>query len=166
MALFGPDQPCLPERDRLAFEDKKKNKKYLLTMFSQEDVAVRIEKAALPYSRKVFALIAILSLLFVAAAFVMAAGVPIRSLGGHSYSIIFLLWLSFCCSLSIVEACRLYHLWDELKRLLTFLDRLPLRRTLAALRGFSWGSVWRMSGNVLEVRYKVISRQMECMTGR
>jgi hypothetical protein len=53
--------------------------------------------------------------------------------------------------------------WDELRRLLAFLDRLPLRRTLAALRGFSWGSVWKMSGNVLEVRYKVISRQMECM---
>jgi hypothetical protein len=34
---------------------------------------------------------------------------------------------------------------------------------MAALRGFSWGSVWKMSGNVLDVRYKVISRQMECM---
>jgi len=163
LALFGLDQPCLPERARLAFEDKKRNKKYLLTMFSQEGVAVPIVQAAMPFSLKVFALVALLSLLFVAAAFGMAGGVPIRSLSSHSYSIIFLLGLSFCCSLSIVEACRLYHLWDELKRLLTFLDRLPLRRTLAALRGFSWGSVWKMSGNVLEVRYKVISRQMECM---
>src|SRR5262249_16209428 len=68
-----------------------------------------------------------------------------------------------CCSLSIVEACRFYHLWNELKRLLVFLDRLPLRRTLTTLRGFSWGTVWKMSGNVLEVRYKVISRQLECM---
>jgi len=34
---------------------------------------------------------------------------------------------------------------------------------MAILRGFSWGSVWKMSGNVLEVRYKVISRQMESM---
>jgi len=163
LALFGPDRPCLPGRELLAFEDKKKNKKYFLTMFSQEDVAVPIEQAAMPYSRRVFALIAILSVLCVAAAFGMAAGVPVRSLGGNSYSIMFLLWLSFCCSLSIVEAGRLYHLWDELRRLLAFLDRLPLRRTLAALRGFSWGSVWKMSGNVLEVRYKVISRQMECM---
>jgi hypothetical protein len=70
---------------------------------------------------------------------------------------------SFFCSLTTVEAWRLYHLWDELRRLLAFLDRLPLRRTMAALRGFSWGSVWKMSGNVLEVRYKVISRQMVCM---
>ena len=76
---------------------------------------------------------------------------------------IFVLWLDVCGSLSIVESWRLYRLWGALKRLLTFLDRLPLRRTLASLHGFSWGSVWKMSGNVLEVRYKVISRQMECM---
>jgi len=65
--------------------------------------------------------------------------------------------------LAIVETWRLCKTWEALKRLLAFLDRLPLRRTMASLRGFSWGGVWKMSGNVLEVRYKVISRQMECM---
>src|SRR5205814_6571278 len=105
----------------------------------------------------------VLLVLLVAGAFGMAGGVPVRSLGSQNYAIIFLVWLGVCCSLSAVEAWRLYHLWDELRRLLAFLDRLPLRRTMAALRGFSWGSVWKMSGNVLEVRYKVISRQMECM---
>src|SRR5260370_17203378 len=75
----------------------------------------------------------------------------------------FLVCLDICCTLAIVETWRLCQLWEELRRLLAFLDRLPLRRTLASLRGFSWGGVWKMSGNVLEVRYKVISRQMECM---
>jgi hypothetical protein len=163
LALFGPDRPCLPARERLALEDKNQKKKYFLTMFSQEDAAARIELAAMPFTRKVIAVIASLFVLFVAAAFGMAAGVPVRSLGAQNYSSIFLVWLGICCSLLTVEAWRLYHLWDELRRLLTFLDRLPLRRTMAALRGFSWGSVWKMSGNVLEVRYKVISRQMECM---
>ena len=41
------------------------------------------------------------------------------------------------------------------------LDRLPLRRTIYALRGFSWRSVWAMSGNVLSMRYCLISRQIE-----
>jgi hypothetical protein len=50
-----------------------------------------------------------------------------------------------------------------LRQLLVFLDRLPLRRTLGALTGFSWGSVWKMSGNVLDVRYKLVSRQLECL---
>jgi hypothetical protein len=163
LALFGPDRPCLPEMERLALEDKNKKRKYFLKMFSQEVAAARIELAATPFSRKVVTVVAFLFVLFVAAAFGMAAGTPVRSLGAQSYSIIFVMWLGLCCSLSTVEAWRLYQLWDELRRLLTFLDRLPLRRTLAALRGFSWGSVWKMSGNVLEVRYKVVSRQMECM---
>src|SRR4029077_5669076 len=90
-------------------------------------------------------------------------GVPVRSLGTQTFSIIFLVGLDVCCSLALVEAGRLYGAWEDLRRLLEFLDRLPLRRTLAVLHGFSWGSVWKMSGNVLEVRYKVLSRQMECM---
>jgi hypothetical protein len=101
--------------------------------------------------------------LFFAGACAIGRGVPVRSLGAESYAIIFLVALDVCCTLAIVEARRLCQTWEELRRLLAFLDRLPLRRTLAALRGFSWGGVWKMSGNVLEVRYKVISRQMECM---
>ena len=27
----------------------------------------------------------------------------------------------------------------------------------------TWGSVWKMSGNVLDVRYKLLSRQLECL---
>src|SRR5215471_17372208 len=40
---------------------------------------------------------------------------------------------------------------------------MALRRTLSALYGFSWGNVWKMSGNVLDVRYKLLSRQLECL---
>ena len=141
---------------------KKGEKKDLLPMFSNE-ASRRIEGAAVPLNWKVVAVIATLFILFAGIAAVIADGVPVRSLGSENYSIIFLLGLNICCSLSIVEAYRFYHLWNELKQLLVFLDRLPLRRTLATLRGFSWGSVWKMSGNVLEVRYKVISRQLECM---
>jgi hypothetical protein len=42
-------------------------------------------------------------------------------------------------------------------------DRLRLRRTLATLRGLYGGSVWKLSGNVLEERYWLISRQFESM---
>jgi hypothetical protein len=162
LALFGPDRPCLPTRHQLALKDETGKKKYFLRMFSQ-DAARRIEKTAVPLNQKTVVVSTSLFLLFGVIAVGIAGGVPVRSLGAETYSIIFLLGLDICCSLSIVETCRLYQLWDELRRLLAFLDRLPLRRTLASLRGFSWGSVWKMSGNVLEVRYKVISRQMECM---
>ena len=163
LALFGPDRPCLPPKDRLVIKDATGKKKDFLRMFSQEDAAATIEEAAMPLNWKIVTISVSLFLIFLVVSCGIAGGVPIRSLGAQNYAIIFLLWLDVCCSLSIVETLRLCQIWVALKRLLTFLDRLPLRRTLAALRGFSWGSVWRMSGNVLDVRYKVISRQMECM---
>jgi hypothetical protein len=163
LALFGPDRPRLPQMDLLELDDGKGNKRHFLKMFSQEHAAEEIEHAAAPWTWKIVKPAASLVVLFGGVAWAIAGGVPVRSLGAERYAFIFLVWLDVCCSLLIFETWRLYHAWEELRRLLTFLDRLPLRRTLAALRGFSWGSVWKMSGNVLEVRYKVISRQMECM---
>jgi hypothetical protein len=163
LALFGPDRPCLPPKERLALKDSATKNRDLLRMFSQEDAAVSIEQAAMPLNKGIFSIGIALFLLFLAGACAIGRGVPVRSLGAQNYAIIFLVSLDVCCTLAIVEAWRLCETWEELRRLLAFLDRLPLRRTLASLRGFSWGGVWKMSGNVLEVRYKVMSRQMECM---
>ena len=163
LALFGPDRPCLPSTERLKLKDATGRDRDFLRMFSQEDAAARVEQVAVPLNWKILGVFLSLLVLFFAAACGIAGGIPVRSLGAQNYSIIFLLSLDICCSLAIVETLRLCQIWNELRRLLAFLDRLPLRRTLAALRGFSWGGVWKMSGNVLEVRYKVISRQMECM---
>jgi hypothetical protein len=172
LALFGRDRPRLPLLSDLALTIPAKpgtqpkvpeEKVDFLRMFSRGDAESKIEAAALPLNWKLVTMGAGLFGVFLAAAFGMAEGVPIRSLGAQRYAVIFLVLLDFACVLVIVETCRLCQLWQELKRLLAFLDRLPLRRTLASLHGFSWGGVWKMSGNVLEVRYKVISRQMECM---
>jgi len=163
LALFGPDRPCLPPKVLLALKDEQQKPRDFLRMFSQEDAAEPIERAATAWNWQLVAATLGLIVLFAAVAFVMARGVPIRSLGSQRYAVIFFVGVDICASLLIVEAYRLCHAWEELRRLLTFLDRLPLRRTMAALRGFSWGSVWTMSGNVLEGRYKVMSRQMECM---
>jgi hypothetical protein len=89
--------------------------------------------------------------------------VPIRTLGHENYALVFLAWFLLSASLMVAICWRMYQTWSQVRQLLEYLDRMPLRRTMEALRGFSWGSVWRMSGNVLEVRYKLISRQLECM---
>lgn len=163
LALFGPDRPSLPLRQQLIIKDPQGNEANFLRMFSQEDAAEKIECAAVPFDWAIAAVAGTLFVLFFLVSCAIARGVPVRSLGAQNYAIIFLVWLNVCCCLSIVQAWRMYQIWNALKRLLTFLDRLTLRRTLGALRGFSWGSVWKMSGNVLEVRYKLISRQIECM---
>lgn len=93
----------------------------------------------------------------------LAGGIPIRSLGHRYTSIVFLSWLLVSASLLLATCWRMYRLWAELRQLLEFLDRTPLRRTMDAIHGFSWESVWKMSGNVLAVRYKLISRQLESM---
>jgi hypothetical protein len=162
LALFGPDRPCLPEIEQLAFECNM-NKKYFLRMFSKQDAAEKMESTATKFRWKVVAAIAITYALSYLVAWLIAGGVPLRSLGSQNYALVFIVWLLFGCCLSTIQAWRMYDLWGRLRCLLAFLDRLPLRRTMAALNGFSWGSVWKMSGNVLEVRYKVISRQLECM---
>ena len=77
---------------------------------------------------------------------------------------VFCLWLDLCISILLANAWQLSRVWLRLRHMLQFLDKLPLRRTLAAFKGFSWGSAWKMSGNVLDARYKLIFRQMESLT--
>jgi hypothetical protein len=168
LALFGPDRPRLPGRENLILELKdpkdpsKSEKLEVLTMFSQE-FAHPAERSAKPLAPEALLLSVVLFCLFwVVAAYVLDA-VPVRSLGASKYAIIFCLSLDFCFSLILGATWQLWTTWSRLRQLLVFLDRMPLRRTMEALRGFSWGTVWKMSGNVLDVRYKLLSRQLEAL---
>jgi hypothetical protein len=170
LALFGPDRPRLPLRENLiiTIQDKDENKARdqhldVLPMFSQECAAKPAEDAATPLALRPLGLSLLLFLLFLALVFLVVRELPVRSLGVRTYAWIFCLWLDFCFSMIIAEAWQLWSTWSQLRRLLVFLDRLTLRRTLEALHGFSWGTVWKMSGNVLDVRYKLVSRQLECL---
>jgi hypothetical protein len=169
LALFGPDRPCLPPSSKLtitvpvATKTGVTDEEMDLRMFSQENTADPLERVALPLAgRKV-----ILGLLiFVALAGLVAVvttDVPVRSLGARRYGLIFCFWLGLYFSVILAEAWQIWRMWSGVRQLLVFLDRLALRRTLGALRGFSWGSIWKMSGNVLDVRYKLLSRQLECL---
>jgi hypothetical protein len=56
LALFGPDRPCLPPKERLALKVPGKKDRDFLRMFSQEDAAARIELAARPLNGKIVAI--------------------------------------------------------------------------------------------------------------
>ncbi|HET7107504.1 MAG TPA: hypothetical protein VFI38_11895 [Candidatus Acidoferrum sp.] len=163
LALFGLDKPRLPPEEKLLLDGQGGERLDFLKMFSQEKTAAQIESIAMPLNESTAKLTGALALGFFLAAVGLAWGVPVQSLGAQRYAYGFFFWLDICCSLTLAKTWQLYELWEELRKLLAFLDLLPLRRTMAALHGFSWGSVWTMSGNVLEVRYKVISRQLESM---
>jgi len=173
LALFGPDRPCLPPLEILGIKlpspagaNHGKQKELKLSMFSQENVACPAERIAKPLARDSVIAIVILFSSMAALLFGWTRGVPLRSLGatqGTAYSFIFCLALCFYCSFLLSEGWQACRTWSCARQLLVFLDRMAMRRTLSALHGFSWGSVWRMSGNVLDVRYKLLSRQLECL---
>jgi hypothetical protein len=154
LALFGKDRCLLPKTENLI---------NMLRMFSQEEAAEPTERCAKPLSRGVVIFLPVLVATFLVIVFMVARDVPVQSLIAKSYARVFYFYLVASISLMIVDAWQLLATWTRLRQLLMFLDRTPLRRTLAALRGFSWGSVWGMSGNVLDVRYKLLSRQLESL---
>jgi hypothetical protein len=163
LALFGDDRPMLPlEADlppsgRIIPESS-------LPMFSQEGAAEPVENAAIPLGRKyVWRLILFFIPVTLAVVIFANEDVMIRTLGERSFGILMFVWVSFCLALILADTAQLVLTWTSLSLLLVYLDRLPLRRTLLALRGMSWGSVWTMSGDTLKERYRVISRQFESL---
>jgi hypothetical protein len=163
-ALFGPDRCVLPKEDDLKIQLPEGKEENFLRMFSHENAAQETERLAKPLNTPavVFTLVAFMLILLIT--YAASGGLPLRGLGGrNNHASIFLFVLVAAISLMLGETAQLLIVWMKLRELLRFLDRLPLRRTLAGLRGFSWGSVWGMSGNVLDVRYKLLSRQIESM---
>jgi hypothetical protein len=163
LALFGPDRPCLPPMAKLGIKIRGVPEELKLAMFSQEKAATPVECIATPLAWDNVILMAVLFSLFALLVTGVVGEVPVRSLGAKAYAKIYCFWLDFYFSVILVETWQIWRTWSGTRQLLVFLDRLALRRTLSALQGFSWGSVWKMSGNVLDVRYKLLSRQLECL---
>ena len=169
VALFGEDRPQLPDStsllvDRPERPGKPQRKDNLLQMLSSDGAGEPIEELCAPFSPKVF--------LFAGACFVGLIGAgwwlfglpPIRNLGTEAYSVVFCLWLVFTISILLTNAWQLGYVWLRLRHILQFLNKLPLRRTMATCRGFSWGSVWKIGGSVLDMRYMLTFRQLEVLT--
>ena len=155
LALFGPDRPLLPADRSLPV---------LLQMFGRKHAADRVEIVALPVGRQYFLSLGItFSVTLIAFAMAME-GIALRTLGERSFGILMFVWFALCVSIVVADMVQLWTTWRRLLQLLRYLDRLPLRRTLASLKGLTWSSVWAMSSNVLEDRYCLISRQLESLT--
>ena len=73
------------------------------------------------------------------------------------------LLFALCLYLLMLECIQLLATWFALKRLLLALDRLPLRRTFAALQGLSMRSLWTLSGTTSRSRYAIFSHQLESL---
>jgi hypothetical protein len=159
LSLFGNDRPLLPKMDDLKLADGTP----IMPMFSREQAAERTEFWALPIGRGYFALLGLGCPIVAIVCAAVLRGFWLRTLGEQKIGSFIFFWLILCISLILADTVQIWSTWSRLRVLLIHLDRLPLRRTLNALQGLSWRSVWAMTGNVLSERYCLISRQIEAL---
>ena len=176
LALLGSDRPRLPSAKSLTFENhaprhERKVGLKSLGLFSRQIAAAPVEELCSPFAPKVLKRAALFFVLQILLVFVLGfrfsfytIEIPLRSLGARSYSILICLLMDLLFSIMMANAWQLVNVWRELRKLLTHLDRLPLRRSMAAFPGVSWNSVWTISGNVLDMRYKFLTNELRCVT--
>lgn len=173
LALFGEDQPALPRltdlQKRNAGSEGPANARSIsggrrleiLRLLSQDCAGSRIEAAALPATANYWKSVVVF---FVAGVSIFALALGefrLRSLGDRRFGLLIFFWLNLSTAVVLADTFQLMRTWSRLRELLVVLDRLRLRRTLSALTGLSWGSIWMMGTGVLEDRYRLLWRQFE-----
>ena len=154
LAHFGDDRPLLPKKTKLPS---------FLAMFSMEKAGDPVEKVTLPVNRGYLTRLLVIFAFVLLVCVVALEGASVRTLGERAFGRLFFFWVCIYVAVILTDGLEMWLAWSRHRELLIYLDRLPLRRTLRALKGLSWGSVWKMSGNVLHERYKVISLQLESL---
>jgi hypothetical protein len=154
LAHFGGDRPRLPLEEASP----------RLTMFSWERAGRPVEEAAHPLSGRYLALL--FFVLFPIAAFICCVAlqdISIRTLGERRYGILIFWWICLYIAVILADGIQVWRIWTKHRRLLVHLDGLPLRRTLRALKGLEGSSIWSMSGNVIQQRYRMVWLQLEAL---
>ena len=159
LAHFGDDRPRLPALADLP-SDKGKS---LMPMFSDEEAGMPVERAVLPVTGRYWTYFSRVLAVTLIVCWAALQSPSVRTLGELLFGRLIYWWICICIAVVLTDAIQMWQAWAKLRRLLVYLDRLPLRRTLRGLKGLAWGSIWKMSGNVLEERYRVISFQMESL---
>jgi hypothetical protein len=174
LALFGDDRPVLPRVDDLPQYQAPANKHEeahaqhtmvvkVFRIFSQEGAGQNIEANGLPLGKRYLKSLMIMVPVSLVALWLALGEPALRTLGDRRFGVVIFGFVGVCIGIILADTLQLVNTWSQLRRLLIFLDRLRLRRTLATLHGVYGGSVWKLSGNVLEERYRLISRQFESL---
>ena len=154
LAHFGDDRPLLPKKTKLPS---------FLAMFSMEKAGDPVEKVALPVNRGYLVRLLVIFALTLLICGVALQGAFVRTLGERAFGRLFFFWVCLYIAVILTDGLEMWLAWSRHHELLIYLNRLPLRRTVRSLKGLAWGSVWKMSGNVLHERYRVISLQLESL---
>jgi hypothetical protein len=160
LSLFGNDRPLLPNKADLKLLDGTS----IMPMFGREQAETPTEAAAMPIGRSYLRRAAVIFPVVAVSSTILLNGRPwLRTLGERAFGIFMFFWITVCVTLILADTAQSWSTWRRLRVLLRHIDLLPVRRTLNALQGMSWRSVWAMSGDVLAERYRLISRQLEAL---
>jgi hypothetical protein len=154
LAHFGDDRPQLPMSGKLP---------QLMPMFSWDVAGVPVEDKARPLTREYVRQLLGIVVITTTVCAIALRGFWVRTLGERAFGSLLFGWICLIISVILADGIQMWRAWSALRQLLIYLDRLPLRRTLRSLKGLAWGSIWKISGNVLEERYRVISLQIESL---
>ncbi|MEO8126331.1 MAG: hypothetical protein ABI822_04520 [Bryobacteraceae bacterium] len=160
LAHFGVDRPLLPRIADLPMSESKTSR---MPMFSWDHAGLAVENEAVPLNRRYLIRLLAIFTVTTGVAAIALQGIWIRTLGERAFGSLIFFWICLCISVILTDGVQTWRAWSQLRQLLVHLDRLPLRRTLRSLKGLAWGSIWKMGGNVLEERYRVMSFQAECL---
>lgn len=98
------------------------------------------------------------------AVIVPSAPHTIQSFEGLGYNVAYTVLVFLMVGMLLWDTFRLSRIWLELRVLLMALDRLPLRRGFARMKGFKSRRLWELGGNTLEDFFLVLSREIQTMS--
>ncbi|HEY0701234.1 MAG TPA: hypothetical protein VGD60_00560 [Candidatus Acidoferrales bacterium] len=160
LSLFGDDRAVLPTPNDLTTAEGKPT----MPMFSCEEAGDPTENLAMPLGKSYCWFVALITpIVFAVCALLLSQAGWLNTLGERAFGTFIFFWIILHVSLILADTAQCWATWRKLLILLNHIDLLALRRTLNALQGMSWSSVWAMSGDVLAERYCLIARQLEAL---
>ena len=89
---------------------------------------------------------------------------PIRTLEGSLYDRLFASLLVVALFVLLCELFGVMLIWIELRRLLTALNRLPLRRAFKRMEAHAWKSLWELGASAVQDFFPIVARQFEALS--
>jgi hypothetical protein len=134
-ALMDWRSPRLPDSEGLTAAHRRMT----------ESEAVRIRRVIpsfAPPRRVLFGALVIPGLIAIRGMMVGPHGIPIRSLEGISYDVIYSLGFGIAMVLLVATLLRIVMVWINLQPMLGSLDRPGMKQALDRLKGFEWHAIW------------------------
>src|SRR5277367_1499809 len=88
---------------------------------------------------------------------------PVQSFEGKVYDCLYWFLLTVAFFGLFWALSKLIVIWLELRPLLLALDRLPLRRGFARMKGFTWRPLWGLGGSAYEDFFVNVSRELDTL---